>query len=211
MRLIQRLAAVCFLLALGFPFRSPCQVIEFESNNLKYFALTRNSMTIMIAQLPAQVREYHVLQVAVSNGSKVPQTIRPEDFVLIREDGSEVGATPPRTVVSSLVERASRSDVVKLVTSYEQSLYGNPQYQGTNGYEQRRQSAMTDFSNTRLRAAAAASAIAFVQTKLMPGQSTDGAIFYLLSSKAAATGTMRVRAAGAVYEFPLNPSPKSSE
>ncbi len=179
------------------------QVIEFESNGLRYYALTRNGLTIMVAPLPAHVRDYAVFQVAVSNGGTVPQTVRPEDFIFTRDDGTELTAVAPRTVVNALTEKASRSDVVKLVTSYEASIYGNTQYRATNGYEQRRQSYMTDFSSTRLRAAAAASAIAFVQTKLGPGQSTDGAIFYPATTKVPTGGTVRVRAGGAIYEFPL--------
>jgi hypothetical protein len=180
------------------------QVIEFEANGLRYYALTRNGLTIMVAPLPAHIRDFSVIQVAVSNGGKLPQIVRPEDFQYTRDDGTELSAVPPRTVVNSLTEKASRSDVIKLVTSYEQSIYGNTQYKGTNGYEQRRQSYMSDFSNTRIRAAAAASAIAFVQTKVGPGQSTDGAIFYPLAGKTVPTGgTVRVRVSGMVYEFPL--------
>lgn len=180
------------------------QVIEFESNGLKYYALTRNSLTIMVAPLPSHVRDYAVLQVAVSNGGKVPQMIRPEDFIMMKDDGTETPAVPPRTVVNALTEKASRSDVIKLVTSYEQLIYGNTQYKGTNGYEQRRQSYFTEFTSARLRAAAAASAIAFVQTKLGPGQSTDGAVFYPAPGKTTPGGLVRVRAAGSVYDFPLS-------
>ncbi|MBC7928379.1 MAG: hypothetical protein H7039_22280 [Bryobacteraceae bacterium] len=187
------------------------QIIEFESNGLKYQALTRDGLTIMVAGLPAHVRDYAVIQVAVSNGAKKIYTVRPEDFLFLREDGAEIIPVPPREVVNSLSERASRSDVVKLVTSYENSIYGNTQYKGTNGYEQRRQSAMTDFTSTRLRAAAAASAIAFVNTKLPPGQSTDGAIFYPASGKSPLGGTIRVRTVGGlVYEFPLVNAAKTS-
>ena len=101
-----------------------------------------------------------------------------------------------------MIARGSRSDVVKLITSYESSIYGNTQYKGTNGYEARRQSAMTEFTSTRLKAAAAASAIAFVQTKLGPGESTDGAIFWAVG-KTMPTGTVRVRIASNAYDFPL--------
>ena len=72
-----------------------------ESGGLRYYALTRNGLTVMVAQLPAQVRDYNVLQVAVSNGGDKAATVRPEDFVFIREDGTEVQAMAPRTVVKS--------------------------------------------------------------------------------------------------------------
>jgi hypothetical protein len=181
------------------------QVIEFESNGLKYYALTRNGLTIMVAPLPAHVRDFAVIQVAVSNGGGAPQIIKPEDFQYTREDGSELAAAAPRAVVNAMTAKASRGDVIKLVTSYENSIYGNSQYRATNGYEQRRQSYMSDFSSTKLRAAAAASAIVFVQTKLMPGQSTDGAVFYPLLGRTVPTGGLvRVRVAGLLYEFPLS-------
>src|SRR3954471_23099226 len=102
------------LLALG---ASQGQVIEFESNGLRYHALTRNGLTIMLAHLPRQIRDYSVLQVAVSNGSDSPQTIRPEDFLFIREDGAEIPASSARNVVHDLVDRAGRGDVAKLVTA----------------------------------------------------------------------------------------------
>jgi hypothetical protein len=73
----------------------------------------------------------------------------------------------------------------------------------TNGYEARRQSAMAEFGSTRLRAAAAASAIAFVTTKLAPGQSTDGAVFYPNAGKPLGAGRLVVHAAADVFVFPM--------
>ena len=106
-------------------------------------------------------------------------------------------------MVNSLIDRASKGDVIKLITAYESGIYGNTQYKSTNGYEQRRQSALAEFTSTRLKAAAAASAIALVQTKLVPRQSTDGAVFYTMAGKPFATGVLRVRVGGSVFEFPM--------
>lgn len=182
------------------------QVIEFESGGLKYQTLTKNGLTIMVAELQSSVRDYAVLQVAASNGSNVSWVLRPEDFLFLRADGAEMAAIPAKTVVNSLVQKASRSDVIRLVMAYEGGIYGNTQYRATNGYEQRRQVAMTEFTSTRLKAAAAASAIAFVQTRLAPGQSTDGAVFYATAGKPLGAGTIRVRAASSIFEFPLRVS-----
>lgn len=179
------------------------QVLEYEANGQKYSALTRNGLTIMMSQLPSNVRDYSVIQVAVSNGGGSAQIIRPEDFLFLGDDGAEIRATPAKFVVDSLIDKASRSDVVKLITSYENSVYGNTQYNAANGYEQRRQNAFTEFTSTKLRAAAAASAIALVQTKLAAGQSTDGAVFYRQAGRPLGPGKVRVRAAGSVFEFPL--------
>jgi hypothetical protein len=172
-------------------------------NGLKYQTLTRDGLTLMVAQLPTHVRDYSVLQVAVSNGGESVRLIKPEDFSLLRDDGVLLQALAARTVVDSLVNRASRSDVIRLTTAYENGIYGNTLYKATNGYEQRRQSALAEFTSTKLRAAAAASAIAFVQTKLAPGQSTDGAVFFSTAGRQPIGGTVRVHVGGAVFEFPL--------
>ena len=154
------------------------QAIEFESNGLKYQTLTRDGVTIMFAPLPAQVREYVVLQLAVSNGSPSNRTIKTEDFRFVRADGTVIRATPAGNVVQQFLDKGGRNDVIKLVGTYEMSLYGLSRFQSTNGYEQRRQAALAEVSSSKLKAAAAASAIVFITTKLTPGESTDGAVFF---------------------------------
>jgi hypothetical protein len=196
--------ALPVLLLLAGAARLGGQIIDFETNGLRYQTLTRNGLTIMYARLAWQVRDYSVLQVAVSNGSGVPQIVRPEDFSVERGDGSTVPAVPVRTVVTDLMNRGGRSDVIRLVSAYEASLYGNPRYRATNGYEARRQNALAEMTSTKLKAAATASAIVFVQTKLLPGESTDGAVFYLTGNRPLGPGTLRVKAAGSVFEFPVN-------
>jgi hypothetical protein len=54
-----------------------------------------------------------------------------------------------------------------------------------------------------LKAAAAASAIALVTTKLAPGQSTDGAVFYPNQGKPFGSGNLIVHMAGETFVFPL--------
>jgi len=179
------------------------QIIEFESSGLKYKALTRNGVTIMVAQLPTHVREYAILQVSVSNGSPTSWTVRPEDFRFEGESGLRIQAPPAKTVVTNFLEKAGRGDVMKLVTAYEGALYSNSQMHSTNGYESRRQNAIAEIGSTKLKAAAAASAIAFVSTKLAPGQSTDGAVFYPNSGKPLGAGRLVVNAAGETFDFPM--------
>ncbi len=178
------------------------QVIDFESNGLHYKTLTKNGLTIMFANLPAHVRSYAIIQVAVANGSPVSWTVKPEDFLFIRPDGQEMRALDADTVVDSLVEKAGRGDVIKLVTTYEGVLYGSPNFKSTtNGFEVRRQNALAEVSSTKIKAAAAASAIAFVRTKLNPGESTDGAVFFENAGKPWGTGKLHIHAAGADFEF----------
>ncbi len=181
------------------------QVIEFESGGLKYQALSRNGLTIMYAHLPVQVREYSIVQATVTNGSEAVCVIRPEDFAFLLPDGREVRAGAASLVVKGFLERAGRNDVIRLVTTYEMGLYGLTRFKSTSGYEQRRQAALAEVTNTRLKAAAAASAIAFVEVKLKPGESTDGALFFPLRGQPPAGSRLRVTAAGQLFEF--NPEP----
>jgi hypothetical protein len=177
------------------------QVIEFESNGLRYLTQTRNGVTIMFAHLPVTVRDYSVIQVAVSNGSKQSWIMRPEDFEFRAKDGANYRATPARQVVERFIERGGREDAIKLVSTYEMGLYGFNRMKATNGYEARRQALMAEMTSTKIKAAAAASAIVFVSVRLKPGESTDGAVFYASHGKALGPGTVQVAAAGTVFEF----------
>ena len=105
-------------------------------------------------------------------------------------------------VVKQFLDRASRGDVGRLITAYEAALFGNAQVHSTNGYESRRQDYLA-VGSTKLKAAAAASAIALVATKLAPGQSTDGAVFYPSGNKPLGSGKLIVNAAGEIFEFPV--------
>ncbi len=182
------------------------QVIEFESGGLKYKALTRNGLTIMVANLPAHVREYSIIQVAVSNGSQISWTVKPEDFTFRGADGRVLQAQRARDVIESLMEKAHGSDVVKLINTYESGLYGLPRFESTHGYETRRQAALA-MTSARWKAAAAASAIAFVSSKLAPGESTDGAVFWSTAGKPLGAGKLIVHAAGEQFEFDSDAAP----
>jgi hypothetical protein len=155
----------------------------------------------MYAHLDSHVREYSIVQVAVANGSAVPYVIRPEDFTFVRQDGTAVRAAAARSVVAQLIERGTRADVIRLVSTYEAAMYGLSRMRPTNGYEERRQAALAEVGSTRLKAAAAASAIAFVQTKLVPGQSTDGAVFFPVENKPLRPGRLVVKTNTDKFEF----------
>ena len=187
-------------LAIAFSYQARGQVIEFESNGLKYQTLTRSGVTVIFAHLPHQVSEYSIIQVSVANGSSAPYTIRPEDFTFVRGDGSPIRGVPAKDVVSELYRKGSGSDVIKLVNTYEASVYGNTHIHSTNGYEQRRLGALAMSSN-RLRAAATASAVALVQTKLGPGESTDGAVFFSTAGKPMGPAKLVVRTNTDTFEF----------
>jgi hypothetical protein len=188
------LGAICCLLAFG-------QVIEFDNRGLHYQTLTRRGVTVMFAHLPAHVREFSVLQVAISNGSQAPYSIRPEDFRFVHTDGTTLQASSADQVVNMLLEKGSRNDVIRLVTAYESGLYGIQKMVSTNGYELRRQAALAEVQSAKLKAAAAASAIALVQTRLVPGESTDGAVFFSHEGKALSGGRVVVSTNTDVFEF----------
>ena len=190
----------CALLVCG---AASAQVIEFESGGLKYVTLTRSGFTIMFAHITAHVREYAIIQAAVSNGTPSTRTVRPEDFRFVRQDGTVIPASTALSVVSEMVEKGGRGDVIKLVHAYEVALYGMDRFRITNGYEQRRQAAQAaGLDSSRIKAGAAASALVLVPTRLAPKQSTDGAVFFNTGGKPLGPGKLVIRSGGDLFEFP---------
>jgi hypothetical protein len=201
--LAARLAACAALFA---PIASP-QIIPFESNGLLYKTLTKGGVTVMFAYLPAHLKEYSIMQVSLANGSPISWTVKPEDFSYRQQDGTMWQASPALTVVNNLLAKAGRHDVIKLVTTYERGVYGNEHMQTTNWYESRRQSALAEGVSARLKAGAAASALALVPTKLASGESTDGAIFFPSNGHLLGAGTLLVHTGGEIFEFPSDGEP----
>jgi hypothetical protein len=178
------------------------QVIEYEVSGVKYQTLSRQGLTVIMTRMPNHVAGFGLVQVSISNGSDRYWTIAPEDFAYVRAEGSTSGISAEQ-VVDVLLEKGSSSDVVKLVTSYENTLYAIPHMRSTNGYEKRREGSMAYGVNTKLKAAATASAIALSQTRLAPGQSTDGSVFIPLNRelKALTGGRLVFRSNGEMFEF----------
>jgi hypothetical protein len=179
--------------------------IEFQSKGLEYETLTREGVTVMFAVLPPHIKDFNIIQIAVTNGSPVSWTVKPEDFAFIRQDGTVLQSVSADYVVESLLEKASRNDVIKLQNLYENTIYALQNFRSTNGYEQRREAAQAMFVNRGIKAAAAASAITFVPTKLRAGDSTDGAVFFTNRSKEKGLGAGRlvVRTCGQTFLFQL--------
>jgi hypothetical protein len=182
-------------------FNAPAQVIEYEKDGVKHQTLTRNGVTVMFAVGKAHVKDYAMIQVSIANGSDIYRNISPEDFNYERADGQVIRAANADDVVRQFLERASLADVQKLVVAYENNLYGIPNMRTQNGYEQRRRGAMSEGVASRFKAAAAASALALVQTRLSPGQSTDGAIFFPIDPKLLNGGHLVVRTQKDTFEF----------
>lgn len=189
---------------------SPQSPVEFESRGLEYQALTKNGITVMFAPLPPHIKDYNIIQVTVTDGSLVSWTVKPSDFTFVRQDGTVLQPVSADDVVESLLERAGRSDVIKLQLLYEDSIYALSNFRSTNGYEKRREAAMAQFVKPGLKAAQAASAIILVPTKLKSGDSTDGAVFFENRSKEKALGGGRFIAhtCGEIFEFILYPEIK---
>lgn len=186
---------------------SRAQVIPFESNGLHYMALTHAGLTIMLAPLPTRIRDWVVFQVAITNGSPVAWEVKPEDFRFEREGGGAIPALSAHEVVETMLKKASRSDTTKLVVAYEAAIFGNVHLHSTNGYESRRENAISALGPNKLSAAAAASTIVLAPARLEPGQSTDGAVFYPSGGKPLGAGKFVVREAGEEFVFPMEGEP----
>jgi hypothetical protein len=154
----------------------------------------------MFTHLPGTLHEYAIVQVSISNGSQGPYVIRPEDFTFERSDGHAVRAVSAETVVDMLLKKATGADAVKLLTTYENGIYGNPHVKSNNGYESRRQ-AVIAASGTKVKTGLLASALALVQTKLAMGDSTDGAVFFPSEGKPLGSGRLIVRTNTDTFEF----------
>ena len=188
-------AAVLFGVSVG------AQVILFESGGLRYQTLSSGGVTVMFAHLPGQLHDYQIIQVGISNGSTDKFTIHPEDFIFEQSSGTRLYATQAKVVVERMLEHATRNDVIKLISTYENSLNGVSRFRSTNGFEARRQNYLAEIGSAKVKAAAAASAIALIDTRLEPGESTDGAVFFASPSKTLGPGRLLVHAAGHIFEF----------
>lgn len=185
--------------------------IDFQSHGMDYQSLTKGGVTVMFAPLPVHVSKFNIVQATVTNGSTLSWTVRASDFSFVRRDGSVLRAVSPDEVVGSLLHRAGRAAVIKLELLYEQTIYALSNYNPTNGYEQRREAAMAEFVNRRLKAAAEASALVFPPTRLDPGDSTDGAIFFENRTKQKNLGAGRFIAhtCGERFVFEVYPELKA--
>jgi hypothetical protein len=157
---------------------------------------------VILTQLPNHVAGYALFQVTVSNGSQVNWNILPDQMSYVRSD-TTLHALTADQVVNLLLSKASSGDVIKLVSSYEQALYGIQNMHATNGYEYRRQGAMSYGMSPKLRAAATASALVLAPTRLTPGQSTDGAVFIPMGREAKMLNGGRVvfRVGTEIFDF----------
>jgi hypothetical protein len=185
----------------------PAQTLEFESGGLKYHALTRGGVTVMVAPLPTRILGYAILQVAVSNGSLERQQVLSEKFEFRPATGAKpFQAISATAVVNDVLNRAGRGDVGRLIGVYEEALFGNANLELRHGYEARRKDAMA-IGGTKMRAAAAAAAIVLGTNKIEPGQTTDGAVFFRTKNKPLGAGTLTLQAAGETFEFTLAGEP----
>lgn len=189
------------IILLTLPLAARGQVLEFSSNGLQYQALTRQGLTVMHARMPQAIRDFGVLQVAMNNGSPHIWKVKPTDFVFQPADGRPpIRAVAERVVIADLFRNAGRSEVVKLQAAYEQALFGNQHIRSSNGYEQRRLSALA-LGDRGVKAAAAASALTFVEDELSPGASTDGAVFFPFRGQPLGPGRVVALINGQVFEF----------
>jgi hypothetical protein len=176
------------------------QVIELQARGITYQTLTKSSITVMFNHLPINLHQYAILQVAVSNGSQGPYIIRPEDFTFERATGAKIRAVSARTVIEMLRQKGNGNDAIKLVTTYENGIYGSPQPQALKGYQARREAAIGSTGN-KVTTSLIASALALVTTKLAVGDTTDGAVFFPTDGKPLGAGRLVVRTNTDTFEF----------
>ncbi len=179
---------------------SAAQVIRFRSSGLDYQALTKQGLTLMFARMPLSAGRYSVLQIALNNGSAYTWKVEATDFYFEGEDGLRVRAASEQTVVGDFFRNAGRAEMLELQTVYEKALYSNEHIRSNNGYEQRRKSALA-IGPKGLKAAAAASAIAFVSGKIGPGDSTDGAVFFPTGGRDLGRGKVIAQLGEERFEF----------
>jgi hypothetical protein len=191
---------LCILVTVAWLARA--QAIEFESGGLRYQAVTKKGVTVMVAPLPTRVLGYAILQVAIANGSAEATQAVPESFRYVPTLGKAAQALSARAVVNDVLRRAGRGDVGRLIGVYETALFGSSNLELRHGYEARRKDAMA-VGGSKIRAAAAAAAIVMGASKLDPGASTDGAVFFPTSNKPLGAGTLRFEMAGERFEFTL--------
>jgi len=198
------LAGATLLVALLVTLVASAQVIEYENNGKKYQTLTHKGLTVIVTRMPNHVAGFGVLQVSISNGSDIYWVVQPEGFSYLYGEQAIAGISAGQ-FVDVLLSKGSSSDVTKLVTSYENNLYGIPNMRTTNGYEQRRQGAFAFGVSSKLKAAATASALALAQARLAPGQSTDGSVFIPLNHEMKTLGGGRIVFRSGNERFEFNP------
>ncbi len=154
----------------------------------------------MFARMPITTGRYSVLQIALSNGSASTWKVEATDFFFEADDGSRVYAISEQDVVGDFFRNAGRSELLELQSVYEKALYSNEHIRSNNGYEQRRRSALV-IGPRGLKAAAAASAIAFVSGKVGPGDSTDGAVFFPTGGRGLGPGKVVAQLGEERFEF----------
>ncbi len=196
----------CAILGICTALLAQPQILEFESGGLKYQALTKGGMTVMVAPLPTRILGYSIVQVAVTNGSGETRVVLPEKFRFQPAAGKAIQALSANAVVKDVLDRAGRNDVGRLIGVYEAALFGNTNLELRFGYEARRKDAMA-IGGGSMKAAAAAAAVILGSSKLEPGQANDGAVFLPTSNKPLGAGMLVLEAGDERYEFTITPPP----
>lgn len=190
-----------FVILAALPRAITAQIIEFQSNGLRYQAMTLNGLTLMFAPVDVTVKDYAVMQVSCFNGSGAERILKPTDFVFRSAGGASWRGAPESEVIQQFWKESDFGTVMKLQAAYEKALYGNEHIRPNNGYEARRRAAMAS-GNKAAKAAAAAGAISLVTARLGPGDSTDGAVFFPNGGEPLGQGQLTVRVGDDVFVFP---------
>ena len=148
---------------------------------------SREGVTVMIAPLERTILEYSTAQVWISNNSGRPLPIAPQWFAASLEGGASSAAVQDTVVLSDIRKHASGRDIEELVRAYESLLLGLPDEKAVGYYEQRKRAAMA--SGGKMRAAIMANVIILPETRLRPGETIDGTLFFRAGGKLRAKVT----------------------
>lgn len=137
---------------------------------------SRDGVTVMIAPLERTILEYSTAQVWISNNSPRALPIAPQGFTATVEGGASFTAAQDTVVLNDIRRHASGRDIEELVQAYESMLLGLPDEKAMGYYEQRKRAAMS--SGGKMRAAIMANVIILPETRLRPGETIDGTLFF---------------------------------
>src|SRR6266850_552476 len=89
------LASLCVLMGMPTLAQDPPQQpsVEVPYRGLSYAMLSKQGVTVMVAQLHRTILEYSTVQVWISNGSKFPVRVSPMYFDVRMEGGPPMQAT----------------------------------------------------------------------------------------------------------------------
>lgn len=150
--------------------------IEVPYKGRTFSMASRDGVTVMIAPLERTILDYSTAQVWISNNTARSLPIAPQGFTATVESGATSAAAQDTMVLNDIRRHSSGRDIEELVRAYESMLLGLPDEKAMGYYEQRKRAALS--SGGKQRAAIMANVIILPETRLRPGETIDGTLFF---------------------------------